>query len=37
MRQVKAFEAFARAVPNSATQDMTLVYDPLPPERCCRG
>lgn len=32
MRQVKAFEAFARAVPDSATQDIALVYDPFTPE-----
>ena len=31
MRQVKAFEAFARAVPDSATQDIALVYDPFTP------
>ncbi|WP_374939615.1 LysR family transcriptional regulator [Enterobacter cloacae] len=31
MRQVKAFEAFARAVPESATQDIALVYDPFTP------
>ena len=31
MRQVKAFEAFARAVPQSATQDIALVYDPFTP------
>ncbi|MCY0773080.1 LysR family transcriptional regulator [Enterobacter cloacae complex sp. 2022EL-00788] len=31
MRQVKAFEAFARAVPASATQDIALVYDPFTP------
>mgnify|MGYP003080242088 CR=1 FL=1 len=29
MRQVKAFEAFASAVPERATQDITLVYDPF--------
>ncbi len=32
MRQVKAFEAFARTVPDSATQDIALVYDPFTPE-----
>lgn len=37
MRQVKAFEAFARAVPNSATQDMTLVYDPFTPRTLLQG
>ncbi|KLQ40747.1 LysR family transcriptional regulator [Enterobacter cloacae subsp. dissolvens] len=31
MRQVKAFEAFATAVPESATQDIALVYDPFTP------
>jgi len=31
MRQVRAFEAFAREVPNSATQDISLVYDPFTP------
>ena len=31
MRQVKAFEAFARSVPDSATQDIALVYDPFTP------
>ncbi|MBJ6384053.1 LysR family transcriptional regulator [Enterobacter cloacae] len=31
MRQVKAFEAFARTVPDSATQDIALVYDPFTP------
>jgi len=31
MRQVKAFEAFARAVPDSAMQDIALVYDPFTP------
>ncbi|WP_379932946.1 LysR family transcriptional regulator [Enterobacter sichuanensis] len=31
MCQVKAFEAFARAVPESATQDIALVYDPFTP------
>jgi len=31
MRQVKAFEAFARDVPNSARQDLALVYDPFTP------
>ncbi len=31
MRQVKAFEAFARAVPDSAMQDISLVYDPFTP------
>jgi DNA-binding transcriptional LysR family regulator len=31
MRQVKAFEAFARSVPYSATQDIALVYDPFTP------
>ena len=31
MRQVKAFEAFARAVPGSAMQDIALVYDPFTP------
>jgi DNA-binding transcriptional LysR family regulator len=34
---VKAFEAFARAVPNSATQDMTLVYDPFTPRTLLQG
>ena len=36
MRQVKAFEAFARAVPQSATQDIALVYDPFTPRAFCR-
>lgn len=31
MRQVRAFEAFAREVPNGATQDLSLVYDPFTP------
>lgn len=31
MRQVKAFEAFARSVPDSATQDIALVDDPFTP------
>lgn len=31
MRQVKAFEAFAKEVPNSATQDITLAYYPFTP------
>lgn len=31
MRQVRAFEAFARAVPESAMQDISLVYDPFTP------
>jgi DNA-binding transcriptional LysR family regulator len=31
MRQVKAFEAFAKDVPQSATQDLSLVYDPFTP------
>ncbi|WP_394853741.1 LysR substrate-binding domain-containing protein [Enterobacter cloacae] len=31
MRQAKAFEAFARAVPDSAMQDIALVYDPFTP------
>lgn len=31
MRQVRAFEAFARAVPDSAMQDISLVYDPFTP------
>lgn len=31
MRQVRAFEAFAREVPFSATQDISLVYDPFTP------
>ena len=31
MRQVKAFEAFARTVPDSATQEIALVYDPFTP------
>lgn len=31
MRQVKAFEAFAKAVPESATRDIALVYDPFTP------
>lgn len=31
MRQVKAFEAFAKDVPKSAMQEMTLVYDPFTP------
>ena len=31
MRQVKAFEAFARSVPDSATHDIALVYDPFTP------
>ncbi|WP_431140484.1 LysR family transcriptional regulator [Enterobacter mori] len=31
MRQVRAFEAFARAVPYSAMQDISLVYDPFTP------
>ena len=31
MRQVKAFDAFAHEVPRSATQEITLVYDPFTP------
>ena len=31
MRQVKAFEAFARSVQDSATQDIALAYDPFTP------
>lgn len=31
MRQVKAFDVFARSVPDSATQDIALVYDPFTP------
>jgi DNA-binding transcriptional LysR family regulator len=31
MRQVRAFEAFASAVPDSAMQDISLVYDPFTP------
>lgn len=31
MRQVKAFEAFARQVPGSAMQAISLVYDPFTP------
>lgn len=31
MRQVRAFEAFAREVPCSATQEVALVYDPFTP------
>lgn len=31
MRQVRAFEAFARTVPDSAMQDISLVYDPFTP------
>jgi len=31
MRQVKAFEAFAREIPNGATQKVSLVYDPFIP------
>lgn len=31
MRQVKAFEAIATALPESATQDIALVYDPFTP------
>ncbi|MDX7183437.1 LysR family transcriptional regulator, partial [Enterobacter hormaechei] len=31
MRQVKAFEAYARSVPDSATQDIALAYDPFTP------
>lgn len=31
MRQVKAFEAFAKDVPNSAAQEISLVYDPFTP------
>lgn len=31
MRQVKAFEAFAREVPNGARQEICLVYDPFTP------
>lgn len=31
MRQVRAFEAFTRAVPDSAMQDISLVYDPFTP------
>ncbi|MFJ5853164.1 LysR family transcriptional regulator [Enterobacter cancerogenus] len=31
MRQVKAFEAFAKEVPESATQEISLVYDPFTP------
>ena len=36
MRQVKAFEAFAKDVPKSAAQEISLVYDPSRPARCCR-
>ncbi|CAH5329179.1 HTH-type transcriptional activator AllS, partial [Serratia marcescens] len=31
MRQVKAFEAFAKDVPKSAAQEISLVYDPFTP------
>ncbi|WP_435929899.1 LysR family transcriptional regulator [Dryocola sp. BD613] len=31
MRQVKAFEAFAREMPKSATREISLVYDPFTP------
>lgn len=31
MRQVKAFDDFARAVPKSATRNISLVYDPFVP------
>lgn len=37
MRQVKAFEAFAREVPHGATQDLTLVYDPFTPRAFLHG
>ncbi|OXL38155.1 LysR family transcriptional regulator [Enterobacter mori] len=37
MRQVKAFEAFAREVPNGATQDLTLAYDPFTPRTFLHG
>lgn len=37
MRQVKAFEAFAKEVPNSATQDITLAYDPFSPQNVVAG
>ena len=33
MRQVKAFEAFAKDVPKSAAQEISLVYDPSRPAR----
>ena len=33
MRQVKAFEAFAKDVPKSAAQEISLVYDPFTPPR----
>ena len=36
MRQVKAFEAFAKDVPKSAAQEISLVYDPLRRAHCCR-
>lgn len=31
MRQVKAFESFAREIPKCATQEIALVYDPFTP------
>ncbi|MEH3406838.1 LysR family transcriptional regulator [Enterobacter quasiroggenkampii] len=37
MRQVKAFEAFAREVPHGATHDLTLVYDPFTPRAFLHG
>lgn len=37
MRQVRAFEAFARAVPDSAMQDISLVYDPFTPRAFLRA
>lgn len=37
MRQVKAFKAFAKEVPNSATQDITLAYDPFTPQNVVTG
>ena len=37
MRQVKAFEAFARNVPDGASQQVTLVYDPFTPRAFLRA
>lgn len=37
MRQVKAFEAFARSVPDGASQQVTLVYDPFTPRAFLRA
>lgn len=37
MRQVKAFEAFAKDVPKSAAQEISLVYDPFTPRGVAAG